>query len=152
MGIWWSGIQLTSRSNCGEPCAGNLHARFLEEFISIVKSLEGEINLLMDYVVLQKDVGSGMIAINKSVFQAIAEITMKDIENVIYTPTSFSKKTISVKVEDNQLRIEADVRVRYGANVSETCGLAQSKIYENIVFMTGYKPSSVKINVTGFEI
>ena len=106
----------------------------------------------MDYVVLQKDVGSGMIAINKSVFQAIAEITMKDIENVIYTPTSFSKKTISVKVEDNQLRIEADVRVRYGANVSETCGLAQSKIYENIVFMTGYKPSNVKINVTGFEI
>ena len=47
MGIWWSGILLTSRSNCGEPCAGNLHARFLEELISIVKSLEGEINLLM---------------------------------------------------------------------------------------------------------
>lgn len=48
MGIWWSGIHLTSRSDCGEPCAENLHARFLEEFISIVKSLEGEINLLME--------------------------------------------------------------------------------------------------------
>ena len=106
----------------------------------------------MDYVVLQKDTGNGMIAINKSVFQAIAEITLKDIENVITQPSSFSKRTVGVKVEDNQLRIEADVHVKYGANVSETCGLVQSKIFENIVFMTGYKPSDVRVNVTGFEI
>ena len=33
----------------------------------------------MDYVVLKKDAGSGMIAISKSVFEAIAEITMQDI-------------------------------------------------------------------------
>ncbi len=106
----------------------------------------------MDYVVLKKDAGSGMIAINKSVFEAIAEISMQDIENIVHTPTSFSKKTLSVKVDDNQLKIEADVRVKYGANVAETCGLVQSKIYENIVFMTGYKPSDVRVNVTGFEI
>jgi uncharacterized alkaline shock family protein YloU len=106
----------------------------------------------MDYVVLKKDAGSGMIAISKSVFEAIAEITMQDIENIVHTPTSFSKKTLSVHVDDNQLKIEADVRVKYGANVSETCGLVQSKIYENIVFMTGYKPSDVRVNVTGFEI
>ena len=106
----------------------------------------------MDYVVLKKDAGSGMIAISKSVFEAIAEITMQDIENIVHTPTSFAKKTLSVHVDDNQLKIEADVRVKYGANVSETCGLVQSKIYENIVFMTGYKPSDVRVNVTGFEI
>ena len=106
----------------------------------------------MDYVVLKKDAGSGMIAINKSVFQAIAEITMQDIENIEYQPSSFTGKAVSVKVDNNQLKLETDVKVKYGANVTETCGLVQSKIYENIVFMTGYKPSEVKVNVTGFEI
>lgn len=106
----------------------------------------------MDYVILKKDTDGGVIAINKSVFQAITEITIQDIENIIFQPSSFSKRTVNVKVDHNLLNIEADVKVKYGASVSETCGLVQSKIYENIVFMTGFKPSEVKVNVTGFEI
>jgi uncharacterized alkaline shock family protein YloU len=106
----------------------------------------------MDYVVLKNDADSGMIAINKSVFQAIAEISMQEIDNIEFQPSSFSKRTVSVRIEHNQLKVEADVKVRYGASVNDTCGQIQSKIYENIVFMTGYKPSEVKVNVIGFEI
>lgn len=107
----------------------------------------------MDYVVLKEDSSSGMIAINKSVFQVITEITLRDIENIVVpSGNSFPKKSVWVKIEDNMLKIEADVRVLYGANVTDACGLAQSKIYENITFMTGYKPADVKVNVVGFEI
>jgi len=107
----------------------------------------------MDYVVLKEKSSSGMIAINKSVFQVIAEITLQDIENIVIPEQmSFQRKPVSVKIENNTLKVEADVRLKYGANVTDACGLAQSKIYENITFMTGYKPGSVKVNVIGFEI
>jgi uncharacterized alkaline shock family protein YloU len=107
----------------------------------------------MDYVVLKEDSASGMIAINKSVFQVIAEITLRDIENIVIpSGSSFQRKPVNVKIENNQLKVEADVRVNYGANVTDACGLAQSKIYENITFMTGYKPADVRVNVIGFEI
>ena len=42
--------------------------------------------------------------------------------------------------------------MKYGANVNATAELLQNKIYENILFMTGYKASDVTVNVTGFEI
>ena len=40
-------LLLAGRSDCGEPCAGNLHVWFLEEFLSFVTSFEGEINQFM---------------------------------------------------------------------------------------------------------
>ena len=107
----------------------------------------------MDYVILKEDSAQGRIAINKSVFQAIAEISLREIENIQPEPAgTFAKKPVSVRIVNNRLKIEADVRVKYGASVNSTCGLVQSKIYENIAFMTGFKPSDVKVNVTGFEI
>ena len=107
----------------------------------------------MDYVVLKEDSGQGRIVINKSVFQAIAEITLQDIENISLEPAStFSRKPVVIRVDDNRLRVETEVRVKYGAGVNSTCGLIQSKIYENIAFMTGFKPSEIKVNVVGFEI
>ena len=107
----------------------------------------------MDYVIVKNDSGQGRIVINKSVFQAITEITLQDIDTIQFERKgSFSKKNVSVRIDDNLLRIEADVRVKYGASINSTCGLVQSKIYENIAFMTGFKPSEVRVNVIGFEI
>ena len=63
----------------------------------------------------------------------------------------FAKPT-QVKIENNKLIISADIKVKYGANVSASCELLQNKIYENILFMTGYKASDVRVNVVGFEI
>ncbi|MBR2760752.1 MAG: Asp23/Gls24 family envelope stress response protein [Solobacterium sp.] len=106
----------------------------------------------MDYVVLKENNGQGRIVINKSVFQAIADITLKDIENISQDPANFAYKPVTIRVDDNRLRIETDIRVKYGASVNSTCGLVQSKIYENIAFMTGFKPSEIKVNVIGFDI
>lgn len=109
--------------------------------------------MAQDYVVLSDDAnGNGLIAINKSVFQSVAEISIDDIENAVRIPQTRFNKPMAVKIEDNKLKIETDIRVKYGANVSQTCELVQNKIYENILFMTGFKASEVTVNVTGFDI
>ncbi len=109
--------------------------------------------MAQDYIILheEKNNDNGIIAINKSVFQSIAEISVSDIENA-YTSIGKFNKPIQVKIVKNKLEVTADIKVRYGANVNTTCELVQNKIYENILFMTGYKVNDVKVNVEGFEI
>ena len=95
--------------------------------------------MAQDYVVLNEKNENGLIAINKTVFKSIAEISIDDIENAIRVPQARFTKPLTVKVDDNQLHITADIKVKYGAN-------------ENIVFMTGFKPADVTVNVIDFEI
>ncbi len=105
-----------------------------------------------DYIVINTNTDNGLIAMNKSVFRSIAEISIDEIENAVRIKNSKLSKPLGVYVEDNKLSITADIKVRYGVNVAATCELLQNKIYENVVFMTGYKPYDVTVNVTGFEI
>ena len=108
--------------------------------------------MAQDYVVLNENQGNGMIAINKSVFRSSAEISIDDIENAVKVAEARFTSPLTVKIVDNKLHISADIKVKYGANVAATCELVQNKIYENILFMTGFKASDVTINVIGFEI
>lgn len=108
--------------------------------------------MAQDYIILKGEEDNGQIAINKTVFESIVELSIQEIENAIaISPKSFSKP-IQVKTAKNTLEIEADIKVVYGANVNATCELVQNKIYENITYMTGYQPQEVRINVVGFEI
>ncbi len=106
--------------------------------------------MAQDYIVLKDSKQNGMIAMNKSVFQSIADISIREVESVSSQKSTFSKP-VSIKIVKNKLKIEADIKVRYGANVNAVCELVQNKIYENIAFMTGFKPSEVSVNVTGFD-
>ncbi|MBR3310479.1 MAG: Asp23/Gls24 family envelope stress response protein [Solobacterium sp.] len=108
--------------------------------------------MAQDYVVVNEKSENGMIAVNKSVFQAIADISLSEIENISASENGRFAKPTQVKIENNKLIISADIKVKYGANVSAACELLQNKIYENILFMTGYKASDVRVNVVGFEI
>jgi uncharacterized alkaline shock family protein YloU len=108
--------------------------------------------MAQDYVVLNEEQDGGMIAINKSVFRSIAEISIDDIENAVKVPEARFTSPLTVKIVENKLHIAADIKVKYGANVAATCELVQNKIYENILFMTGFKASDVTINVVGFDI
>lgn len=107
--------------------------------------------MALDYIILKDKTENGMIAINKSVFESIAEISMQDIEDIKTSINPFNKP-IQIKIEDNKLVIAVDVKVRYGANVNATCEKVQNKIYENIAYMTDFKPNEVTVNVAGFEI
>ena len=108
--------------------------------------------MAQDYVVLNEEQDNGIIAINKSVFRSIAEISIDDIENAVKVPEARFTSPLNVKIAENELHISADIKVKYGANVAATCELVQNKIYENILVMTGFKASDVTINVIGFEI
>ena len=107
--------------------------------------------MAQDYIVLDDQNENGMIAINKSVFKAIAEISIDEIEEEFQVPNSRFTKPLNIKIENNRLNIEADVKLKYGANVEQTCELVQNRIYENILFMTGFKANNVTVNVSGFE-
>ncbi len=109
--------------------------------------------MAQDYVILNKDnPDNGLIAINKSVFQSIAEISIDDIENAGKSEATRFSRPVVVKIADNRLMIDADIHIRYGANVNATCELVQNKIYENILFMTGFHVSDISVTVSGFEI
>ncbi len=105
-----------------------------------------------DYVVLNESDDLGLVAVNKAVFQSIAEISIDDIDNALRIQETRFNKPVTVKIEDNKLLFTADIKVKYGANVAATCELVQNKIYENVLFMTGFKASDVNVNVIGFEI
>ncbi len=109
--------------------------------------------MAQDYVILNSDSNeNGLIAINKSVFQSIAEISIDDIDNANRVDSTTWSKPISIRIIENKLHIYADVKVKYGANVNTTCELVQNKIYENVLFMTGFRASEIAVNVIGFEI
>ena len=108
--------------------------------------------MAQDYVKLDNDQEYGMIAINKSVFESIADISIDEIEIAVKLKSSRFSHPISVRIVKGQLSITADIIVRYGASVNATAELLQNKIYENILFMTGYKAADVTVNVDGFEI
>ena len=109
--------------------------------------------MAVDYVILNKDSSeNGIIAINKSVFKSIAEITIDDLDHAERAEKSSFSKAVIVRITDNRLMIETDIHVKYGANINATCEQVQNKIYENILFMTGFKTSEVSVNVTGFEM
>ena len=108
--------------------------------------------MAQDYVVIEKNEENGMIAINKSVFESIANISIDDIENVVAIKQGRFNKPVTVKIEKGQLYVSVDVKVKYGANVNATAELLQNKIYENILFMTGFNASDVAVIVEGFEI
>jgi len=108
--------------------------------------------MAQDYVALNEKENNNLIAINKSVFESIAEISINDIENAIALKNTSFSKSIDVKVDDNKLFISTYIKVKYGANVAATCELVQNKIYENVLFMTGFKVEDINVNVVGFEI
>ena len=106
-----------------------------------------------DYIILKSESDDkGSISINKSVIYSITELSIDEIEDARRIPKTRFNKPLTVSVEDNKLSIEADVKLKYQANVNQTCELIQNKIYENVYNMTGFKAGSVKVNVIGFDI
>ena len=107
--------------------------------------------MAQDYVVLNDKGDNGMIAVNKNVFKSIAEMSIDEVENAERISGGRFAKSVVISLEGDTLKVEAYIKVRYGANVSATCELVQNKIYENLTFMTGIKPADVSVNVIDFK-
>ena len=107
--------------------------------------------MAQEYIALKERNNAGLIALNKSAFRTIAKIVVEEDENLKLaesaTPFNYS---IVCKIQNDQLLISADVKVKYSANVNDACNKVQGKIFENIEHMTGYTPDVIDIRVVGF--
>ena len=93
-----------------------------------------------------------MIALSTSAFSTIAKIVVEEDENLkLAKPSSPLKYPLNCKIVDDQLILSVDVKVKYNVNVQDVCSKVQSKIFENIEHMTGYKPDVIDIRVSGFS-
>lgn len=107
--------------------------------------------MAQEYIALKESNHVGVIALNKSTFQTITKIVIEEDDNlkIAETATPF-KYAIACKIQNDQLIISADVKVKYSANVNDVCSKVQGKIFENIEHMTGYKPDIIDVRVVGF--
>lgn len=107
--------------------------------------------MAQEYIALKENNNIGLIALNKSAFQTIAKNVIEEDENLklAESATPF-KYPITCKIQNDQLLLSADVKVKYTASVNDTCSKVQGKIFENIEHMTGYTPDVIDIRVVGF--
>ncbi len=105
-----------------------------------------------EYILLKEKSDSGIIALNKSVFESIVEISKDEVEGLSKIPHTRFSRPVSIKIVNNKLHISVDVNLKYGASVGVVSKNLQTKIYDNILQMTGLKPSDISINVISFSI
>lgn len=107
--------------------------------------------MAQEYIALKEKNNLGIIALSKSAFQTIAKIVIEEDESLQLAETSTPfKYPMSCKIQNDQLILTIDVKVKYSVNVNETCNKVQSKIFENIEHMTEYTPDVIDIRVVGF--
>lgn len=105
----------------------------------------------MGYIASKKKENSiGQIAISTSVFESIAANALEDLKDVKVMNGLHLRKLISCHAENNNIYINANVRVRNGMNVSELSSRAQNMIRNAIVQMTDYTNVVVNVIVKGF--
>lgn len=106
--------------------------------------------MAQEYIAVKGKNELGMIAINKTVFQTIAQIAVEEEDKVVLAESSAFKSPLTCKIADDQLVLNVDIKVHYSANVNECCARLQNRIYDSIKHMSEYAPDVIDIRVTGF--
>ena len=83
-----------------------------------------------EYVLLKDSNEIGKIALNKSVFSSIVNISLDEIEGVVKPEKD---DHIEIKVIKNRLEITVGVIVKNDSNVKTVCENLQKKIFDNIL-------------------
>lgn len=104
------------------------------------------------YITIEETNEVGVIALSKSVFEMITDITVSEVENVEKAQGNKFFQPIQCIIDKNELAISISVRVKYGANVNRECETLQHRIHQNILQMTNFDCKKININVNGFEI
>ena len=100
-----------------------------------------------EYVLLKDSNEIGKIALNKSVFSSIVNISLDEIEGVVKPEKD---DHIEIKVIKNRLEITVGVIVKNDSNVKTVCENLQKKIFDNILDMTNIKAKTITVDVLVF--
>lgn len=107
--------------------------------------------MAQEYVALKQNNTNGMIALSKTVFQQLAKIAVDEDEELILNEGVAPFKTpLTCKIQDDQLILTLEVKVKYNVNVNEACSRLQARIFESIQHMSDYKPDVIDVRVVGF--
>lgn len=107
--------------------------------------------MAQEYIAVKQKEEIGLIALSKSVFETIAQIAVEEEDSLILNdPVNPFKESLSCKIQNDQLILHVDVKVKYEINVKTACAKLQDKIYENIAHMTDYTPDVIDVRVVGF--
>ncbi len=107
--------------------------------------------MAQEYIqIKEKEEETGLIALSKGVFETISQISIDEEENVCLVDNTALKKAVQCKIANNKLNVSVEVKVKYGANVNETCERLQERIASNISQMTNLKCNLVDVKVVGF--
>ncbi len=107
--------------------------------------------MAQEYIAVKQKNNIGVNALSTSVFQTIASIVIEEDDNVMLNETvSPFKYALVCKVQNDQLIMTLDVKVKYNVNVNEVCSKLQSKIFETIEHMSEYTPDIIDVRVNGF--
>lgn len=107
--------------------------------------------MAQEYIAVKQKNELGLIALSKSVFETIAQIVVEEEETLFLNDQMNPfKYSINCKIQNDQLIISVDVKVKFDANVNKSCAKLQDKIYENIAHMTDYTPDEIDVRVVGF--
>lgn len=106
--------------------------------------------MAQEYYAIHTSNDNGMIALTRGVFETIAEITIKEHDQVVLVESTPFRKAINVKLLKDKLMIRAEVKVKYGLNVNDVCTDIQSKIFSTIQHMSEIRADMIDISVVGF--
>lgn len=105
--------------------------------------------MAQEYVLCDKQSDLGVIALNKTVFETIAYISLDEFDCVNKDPKV--KKCVSTSVKENKLCISMDVKLKMGSNVTQVSHQIQEKVFQNVFEMTGFKCETIDVVVKSFE-
>lgn len=108
------------------------------------------INMAQEYVLSKEKSELGNIAINKKVFELIAQIEVEEEAPNVLPDNSRFKNAVNCKITKDQLILTLDLKVAYSKNVNDICAKLQNRIIDSIKHMSGYDVDQVDIKVTGF--
>ncbi len=107
--------------------------------------------MAQEYILIKEKEETGMIALERGVFETISQISVDEEEAVTFLENTVLKKNIQCKIVENRLNVAVEVKVKYGANVNQVCEQLQERIASNIYQMTNLKCNVIDIKVNGFS-
>ncbi len=109
-----------------------------------------------EYLVYEGHEGQGCVGMSLQVFGMITQLACQEVKDIIidlpqHGIFSFGKGPIICELNNDELDITIETKIKYGKNVNKTSKNLQNKIASAIFEMTDVKVHSINVKVVGVE-